>query len=67
MLKTGARFSFRDKLLFGKSEVEITRVDCIYAIYTRAYRTAQLVLLQSLQCLSFSIEEKKSARGNLVT
>ena len=29
MLKTGTRFSFRDKRLFKMSEVEITRVDCM--------------------------------------
>ena len=28
-VKTGTRFSFRDKWLFEISEVEITRVDCI--------------------------------------
>ena len=29
MLKTGTRFSLRDKRLFEITEVEITRVDCI--------------------------------------
>ena len=28
-VKTGTRFVLRDKLLFERSEVEITRVDCI--------------------------------------
>ena len=28
-IKTGIRFSFRDKRLFEITEVEITRVDCI--------------------------------------
>ena len=30
MLKTGIRFSLRDKRLFEISEAEITRVDCMY-------------------------------------
>ena len=29
-VKTGVRFSLRDKRLFEITEVEITRVDCIY-------------------------------------
>ena len=29
-VKTGIRFSFRDKRLFEITEVEITRVDCIF-------------------------------------
>ena len=29
-VKTGIRFSLRDKRLFEITEVEITRVDCIY-------------------------------------
>ena len=29
-VKTGIRFSLRDKRLFKVTEVEITRVDCIY-------------------------------------
>ena len=29
-VKTGIRFSLRDKRLFERTEVEITRVDCIY-------------------------------------
>ena len=31
-VKTGIRFSLRDKQLFEITEVEITRVDCIYNI-----------------------------------
>ena len=31
-VKTGIRFSFRDKRLFEIAEVEITRVECIYNI-----------------------------------
>ena len=31
-VKTGIRFSLRDKRLFETTEVEITRVDCISAI-----------------------------------
>ena len=37
-VKRGIRFSFRDKRLFGITEVEITRVDCIvepYFMYTK--------------------------------
>ena len=32
-VKTGIRFSFRDKRLFEITEVEITRVDCITIKY----------------------------------
>ena len=32
-VKTGMRFSLRDKRLFEITEVEITRVDCSYKIY----------------------------------
>ena len=32
-VKTGTRFSLRDKRLFEISEFEITRVDCIYVFY----------------------------------
>ena len=31
-VKTGIRFSVRDKRLFEITEVEITRVDCIYVL-----------------------------------
>ena len=34
-VKTGTRFSPRDKQLFEIIEVEITRVDCTYADNTR--------------------------------
>ena len=30
-VKTGIRFSFRDKRLFEITEIEITRVDCTYS------------------------------------
>ena len=33
-VKTGIRFSLRDKLLFEITEVEITRVDCIMSVNT---------------------------------
>ena len=33
-VKTGIRFSLRDKRLFEITEVEITRVDCIFSITT---------------------------------
>ena len=32
-VKTGIRFSVRDKRLFEITEVEITRVDCMYVTY----------------------------------
>ena len=31
-VKTGIRFSLRDKKLFEITEVEITRVDCIFCL-----------------------------------
>ena len=37
-VKTGIRFSLRDKRLFEITEVEITRVDCIYLILSIKYR-----------------------------
>ena len=33
LVETGTRFLVRDKRLFEISEVEITRVDCIFTLY----------------------------------
>ena len=51
--KTRTRFSLRDKRLFEITEVEITRVDCIYFrhIYVR-------IILQSANNLYFEILSK---------
>ena len=34
-VKTGIRFSLRDKRLFEVTEVEITKVDCIYILFNQ--------------------------------
>ena len=47
-VKTGIRFSLRDKRLFEITEVEITRVDCIILskfFKARLLKTFQLLLL----------------------
>ena len=36
-VKTGIRFSLRDKRLFEITEVEITRVDCIYNLISPTF------------------------------
>ena len=36
-VKTGVRFSLRDKRLFKITEVEITRVDCIFFLVSNLY------------------------------
>ena len=46
-VKTGIRFSFRDKRLFEITEVEITRVDCIYVIIMLSENVAGLIVIQS--------------------
>ena len=66
MLKTGSRFSLRDKLLFKISEVEITRVDCIsyFSIKTsvvvfkqRCIAEALLMILVSTTCFHGEIRK----------
>ena len=47
-VKTGIRFSFRDKRLFEITEVEITRVDCIYEIKKIAKAKLQAYLQRIL-------------------
>ena len=43
-VKTGIRFSLRDKRLFEITEVEITRVDCISKVYmSRSHNVIFLV------------------------
>ena len=44
-VKTGIRFSLRDKRLFEINEVEITRVDCIYLFIYYNYIFCRIVLL----------------------
>ena len=45
-VKTGIRFSLRDKRLFEITEVEITRVDCTHLLIVAAFRGGQMVLGQ---------------------
>ena len=45
-VKTGIRFSLRDKRLFEITEVEITRVDCM-SVTTWHHYTAQSLIRQS--------------------
>ena len=49
-VKTGTRFSPRDKRLFEITEVEITRVDCI---------------LQQAKCLYFDLRRAMEVHANL--
>ena len=43
-VKTGIRFSFRDKRLFEITEIEITRVDCIISFSSRSYNDVPIDL-----------------------
>ena len=43
-VKTGIRFSLRDKRLFEITEVEITRVDCIVVLVVSVFATAKVFM-----------------------
>ena len=47
-VKTGIRFSLRDKLLFKITEVEITRVDCTH--YMKNGHTSVVIAVHSMLC-----------------
>ena len=47
-VKTGTRFSLRDKRLFEISEFEITRVDCIFIIVEQFYLTFKPLLVKGI-------------------
>ena len=63
-VKTGIRFSFRDKRLFEITEVEITRVDCISTSSTLIFVSYYLILssvdLQSYYVLKHLINSASS-------
>ena len=53
-VKTGIRFSLRDKRLFEITEVEITRVDCIFSVY----RIVPIATGKTLMSFSMSIYQR---------
>ena len=53
-VKTGIRFSFRDKRLFEITEVEITRVDCI-CVAIRGYLDMSVFEITKVNCNMLSI------------
>ena len=46
-VKTGIRFSLRDKRLFEITEVEITRVDCNYTIFFSMFKVNRYIFRES--------------------
>ena len=57
-VKTGIRFSLRDKRLFEITEVEITRVDCIYKVNGYTFRGSNSFIFR-FGCLHNGVNSKR--------
>ena len=68
-VKTGIRFSLRDKRLFEITEVEITRVDCISSdghfseVYLDCLGTALKSLLDVLYCRATVLDKELNSQA----